>query len=267
MKHGCLSMLATAFSDRMAYASDALLSLISVCAKVFIARILMGALYAGKTEIGGMTLSMVVTYYILVSALYTLDQSEAYTWEFAAEIRGGLFGKYLARPVDPLVWYLSVSGGRSLFRLLMILSAAGILFLFQACSGISLMRPPAPQAVFMLPVFFLALLFLALLNYCTSLLAFVFQDITPFHMVKTELSTFLSGAMIPLAFMPDWARRIVYLTPFPALASLPAELWLGTGGERVPGTILILLLWCLALAACARIMLSALRDRYEEVGA
>ena len=40
----------------------------------------------------------------------------------------------------------------------------------------------------------------------------------------------LGGAMIPLAFFPEWGRHLAMLTPFPALISFPARTFLGQVG-------------------------------------
>jgi ABC-2 type transport system permease protein len=233
-------------------------------ASVFMTWILWRAIFAGRATVGGLSLSMTLTHYVIAAIVRRLDQSEAYVWEFAAEIRGGFFGKYLVRPVNPLYWFLSICVGRGLFILLP-LTAAGLVC--AVVLGDALVAPRSLVVLAIIPIVALGLLALALLNFLTSLLAFVFQEITPFHMIKSELVAFLSGSLVPLAMMPSWARNILRWTPFPSLASLPASLWFGAPKSDALAAIAVLFGWNAALFLACSLCLRALSARYEEVGA
>ena len=262
MRTKYLPMAGISFSERLAYPGETVLALVSAGLRAFIAWLLWSAILAGRRAVGGMDLAALVSYYLVASVLPTLDRSEGYAWEFAAEIRSGNFSKYLARPVDPERCFLAVVAGRSAYQAC-VAAAAGAL-------AALVLGPPAlpdPRGLaWALPILFLGLLALALLNFMTSLLAFAFQDITPFHMVKNELIDFLSGTVVPLAMMPAWARGALAWTPFPALASLPARLWAGEGVAEAPAALAILAAWVLALAAASRAALGKLAARYEEAG-
>lgn len=265
MRDKYLAMSRIAFSERLAYPGEAALILASAGARIFLAWLLWSAVLpggAGRSEAGGMDLAALVSYYLLASVLRTLDRPEGYAWGFAAEIRSGAFSKYLARPVDPMRCFLAVSAGRGAWQACLVLAfgAAAALVI-----GPRALPHPAGLA-WALPILALGLIALALLNYLTSLLAFAFQDITPFHMVKNELVDFLSGTLVPLAMMPGWARAALAWTPFPALASLPARLWAGEGLAEAPRALALLIAWVAALALASRLALGALAPRYEEAG-
>ncbi len=259
------SVAAIAFRDRFSSRGDAALGTAMSAVSVFMAWILWRAIFAGRATVGGLTLSMTLTHYVIAAFVGRLDQSDGYVWEFAAEIRGGTFGKYLARPVDPLCWFLAVCAGRSLFVLLPLTVAA---FAGAAILGDALAAPRSAAALAVIPVAVLGLLALSLLNFLTALLAFAFQEITPFHLIKGEAVSFLSGMLVPLAMMPAWSRDLLRWTPFPALASLPAALWYGTPGVgEVGSAVAVLVVWNGALLVACRLSLRALSARYEEVGA
>lgn len=232
--------------------------------RLLMARIIWQAVYAGRAEIGGMSLAQTTSFYLIVSFIRQIDQSEGYVWEFAAEIRNGSFGKYLVRPVDPLGYFLSVCSGRGLFHSAIAALAAGAWALpfLPALAPLS-----AVGALAALPVLLLGYLALALLNYLTALLAFAVQDILPYHMAKNALIELLSGALVPVAFFPGWARAALEATPFPAMASLPATLMLGLGSDGYGKAMGALLCWNAALLLSARLAYAKLSAAYEEAGA
>jgi len=255
-------MASISFSERFAYPGETALALASAALRAFVAWLLWSAVLAGKESVGGMGIGAIVAYYLVASSARTLDRSEGYAWEFAAEIRSGDFAKYMVRPVDPLRCFLAVSAGRSAYQACVLAAAALAALPFLGAASL----PQALGLALALPVLLLGLLALALLNFMTSILAFVFQDITPFHMVKTDAIEFLSGALVPLAMMPAWAREILAWTPFTALASLPARLWAGQGLDEVPRALAVLAAWCLALYLAARASLAALTADREGAG-
>lgn len=258
-----LAVARLSFQERIAYRGETLVALLASFARFGLAAVLWGAVYAGRAEVGGLSLAEMTAYYLAATLLSSVDQSEGYAWEFAEEIRSGCFAKYLSRPVSPLGWFLAVSAGRSLARAALALAAA--LALSLALPGAFAAPSPAGVAA-CLPVLALGLSALAALNFMTSILAFRFQDIAAFHMVKTTLVSLLSGAIVPLAIMPAALRGALSLTPFPALAGLPAELWLGRGLGQAPLAVAILLAWNAILFGLALAAFRSLSARYEEAG-
>lgn len=257
-----LVLASIAFSERLAYPGEALSILGAAGVRAFTAWLLWSVALGGRGTAAGMDRAGLVAYYLVASALRGLDRSEGHTWEFAGEIRSGNFAKYLARPLDPRGCFLAVSAGRSAFQAL-VLAAAGL----AASLVLGPRALPDPLGLLLLlPVLLLGLLCLALLNYLTALLAFAFQDIAPFHMVKNQLVDFLSGILVPLALFPPLARAALAWTPFPALASLPARLWAGEGAAEVPRSLAVLALWALLLLALSGRAGERLAARYEEAG-
>jgi len=259
-----LTVSRIAFMDRLAMRSELFFGIATAGVRLILARILWQAAFAGKAELGGFDLREMTTYYLIVSFIGQFDQSEGYAWEFAAEIRNGTFGKFLARPVDPLRHFLAACSGRSAFQILMA-CAAGLAW---AIPFLPLLAPMDPVGVLLaLPVLSLGLLGLGYVNYLTAIMAFVVQDITPWHMVKNNFIELFSGALIPVSMFPGWARAIIEATPFPALASLPASLMLGQNADGYLRSLATLIAWNAALAATCRISYARLSRSYEEAGA
>jgi ABC-2 type transport system permease protein len=260
---GYLSVSRIAFMDRLSMRADVFLGVMMSGVRLAMARLLWQAVYAGRPELGGMSLPQMTSYYLIVSFLRAIDQSEPYVWEFSAEIRGGQFGKYLTRPIRPLPYFVSLCAGRGCFQALLAVAAAAL----WALPFAPLLAPLSPLGILAsLPVVLLGLFCLACLNYLTALLAFAVQDILPYHMIKSALIELCSGALVPLAVMPPWARSILSATPFPALADLPASLMLGTGFGGYLPALGLLSTWALGLAMSCNAAYARLSGLYEEAG-
>jgi len=273
----------TALADRFTCRGDVILAALMGAVRVFLAMVLWTAVFDGRATVGGMDLGLMASYYLVAVFLFQVDQSAALANELAAEIRMGLLGKYLTRPVDLLSWFLSVSAGRSAFQACATLGAALLagLAVGPVC-GIPLAPITLCGTIEALPVALLGLLSLGLINFMTAILAFRFQDIGAFNIAKNCVVEFLSGALLPLALLPAWARSALSWTPFPSLASLPADLMLGRtaagadlgikaaadggGGAPYVRSLAVLALWTLILYGAARLLYSSLSDRYEELG-
>lgn len=254
-------------ADALAWRADAFLGLVMGIARVALALLLWTAVFDGRAEVGGMSLGMMASYYLVAIFVLQFNQSGAVATSLAAEIRSGLFAKYLARPVDPLAWFLAASAGRSLFQAAAAIVAALAAALACLALDSSILAPLDPLGLLAAaPVILLGMLALALVNFMTGILAFAFQDIGAFQVGKDCVVEFLSGALIPIALLPARFRAILMATPFPALASLPADLMLGRGFAGYPGALACLALWDLGLFLAARALYARLSPRYEEMG-
>jgi ABC-2 type transport system permease protein len=254
-------------ADALAWRADAFLGLVMGIVRVALALLLWTAVFDGRAQVGGMSLGMMASYYLVAIFVFQFNQSGAVATSLAAEIRSGLFAKYLARPVDPLAWFLAASAGRSAFQATAAIVAAAASALACLALDSSILAPLDPLGLLAAaPVILLGMLALALVNFMTGILAFAFQDIGAFQVGKDCVIEFLSGALIPIALLPSRFRAILSATPFPALASLPADLMLGRGFSGYPGALARLALWDLGLYLAARALYARLSPRYEEMG-
>jgi ABC-2 type transport system permease protein len=254
-------------AESLAWRADAFLGLVMGVVRVALALLLWTAVFDGRPDVGGMSLRMMASYYLIAIFIFQFNQSSLVASSLAAEIRTGLFSKYLARPVDPLAWFLAASAGRSAFQAAAAVVAALAAALACLALDSSILAPLDLLGLLAaIPVILLGMLALALVNFMTGILAFVFQDIGSFQIGKDCVVEFLSGALIPIALLPAWAGGALSLTPFPALASLPADLMLGRGFETYPGALVCLGIWNVILYLAARALYAYLSPRYEEMG-
>lgn len=249
---------------QIAYRFDVYVGSVMPFIRVFLAYALWKALFTGKTVIGGMSFEMMMTYYLITSFLTRLDQSPNLVWDTADEIREGRFSKYMVRPISPLGHFLATSLARTLYILLVTLATV-------ACLALILRRSlVAPSSLENLTgaclLGFMGLVFLCLLNYLTAMLAFKYNDITGWHLLKNNLVEFLAGTLVPLSLMPAWIQDGMRLFPFYYVHYLPASLYLGLNTEQLVPGLIIMSLWIILLWLLSVFVYHRFRRVYEGVG-
>jgi ABC-2 type transport system permease protein len=147
-----------------------------------------------------------------------------FTWtDLADRVRTGEVTADLLRPVDPVWSYLAADLGRAghaaLFRL-MVPVAVGA-----ACFDLS-----TPDRWLSYPLFALSLLLAVLVSfgirYLVNLTAFWLLDVRGAMTLWLFGSTLLSGLVVPIRFLPDWAQWLLWLgTPFPAIVQAPLDVY------------------------------------------
>lgn len=65
------------------------------------------------------------------------------------------------------------------------------------------------------------------LNLCVGFMAFFVKNLWGFSILKEILVKFLSGSVIPLAFLPGVLKQILELMPFASLSYTPVMLYMG----------------------------------------
>ena len=113
------------------------------------------------------------------------------------------------------------------------------------------LRPPSPELI---PVYLVSLV----LAWVVNTLIWMQFGMSAFWMLNSGAaialasvaSSFLSGALVPLWFMPDWLRIVMQCLPFQAVAYLPASIYAGQvqGGDTF-WPIVVQLAWILVLLA------------------
>ncbi|MCX7774061.1 MAG: ABC-2 family transporter protein [Clostridia bacterium] len=250
---------------QMTYRFDVYIGSLMPFIRVFLAYFLWRMMYTGKSVIGGMTFGMMLTYYIVCAFIERLEQSNGMVWDMAGEIREGKFSKYLVKPVSPLGHFVFTSLAKSLYILFITIVAVGIIALIYSKEFV----PPvlSINLLYAVIITLLGLVFIILLNYLTALLAFKYTDITGWHLIKSNMVDFLSGALLPLSLLPLWMQGIMKFFPFYYMQYIPASLYLGLKTDEAILGIVILVIWNLFLWFLAEAAYNRFRRLYEGVGA
>ena len=252
------------YKAQIIYRFDTIISMLFTISKILLAYVLWGAIFEDKDMIAGFTFNTMITYYILSSFIAQLDQSSGTGGKISEEIRSGGFSKYMVRPMSIFGYFASHTIGVSLFLLIFNLIAA-ILWVF--IFNIEFAMTNNPMFLISAAVVSCLGLFLMMqVNFYIGILAFKFLDTSIFMMIKDNIMQFVTGALVPLAILPEKILVVMSYLPFYYVVYLPSMLLLGEKEEEIIFGISVLIFWNLFFLALNRVTFKRLRTKYDGVG-
>jgi ABC-2 type transport system permease protein len=220
---GYLKLAQVPFQTLLTYRAAAFLDCVGVLLRVYLMRVFWTAVYGGGGAVEGITLPMMVTYATLSSVQGFITSSNV-QWIVQRKVRDGSIAIDLIRPYKFLHSLLAWNLGESLLRgglMAGVTLVAALLF-------VHLQLPATPTAGVAYSVsLFLAVGVNFLISTVMGLAAFWTLELFGLNLIVRFLSEFLSGGLVPLWFLPLWARRIAGFLPFQSLAHIPLSIYIG----------------------------------------
>jgi ABC-2 type transport system permease protein len=231
------------FRRELAYRTKNLAGLFTNACFGYLRAVPLLAAYRTRGDIAGYDLHAALTWNWLVQSLIMVIGIWGW-WDVEETVRSGDVVSDLSKPFSFLGYWLARDYGRALHYVL--LRSLPILLVGQLIFG--LRWPASPVTWMALPVSLaLAVASGFAFRFMLNLSAFWTTDARGLGSLAMIASTFLSGFLIPLQFMPDGLRRVVSALPFAAMIQTPADVFL----ERVAG-------WALLGALAAQALWAAL---------
>jgi ABC-2 type transport system permease protein len=207
---------------RLRYYTGIASYLVFVAGNAFLFRAIYAAAPPGSL-IGGFDRETIVTYL----AVTWIGRSLVFNnidREIETLVTEGHIAQQLTKPYDFQVATYFGALGEMLFRL--VLFTIPISLVIVPLFGVSgPASPPAGAAATL--SFLLAFLVSSGLNFLVGACALFLKSILGLVRAKHVISEFLTGALVPLSFFPEPARRIVEMLPFPAIGYWPVTIWMG----------------------------------------
>lgn len=182
--------------------------------------------------------------YLLVALVAGSLSSSYVDYSMAFRIQRGDVALDLVRPVDYQRARFAEAVGMAVLELataLVVATVAGMLF-----GGV-----PVPVAGGLPPFLLSALLVLPLrfaFVYMSSMAVFWAQNYVGVQAGRIAVVSLLSGALVPLPFMPGWVQAVAAALPFQGMAATPALLFTGLlTGRRAWAALAVQAAWTLAL--------------------
>jgi ABC-2 type transport system permease protein len=232
--------------------------------KVIFASLLWGTIFGSHNTLAGFTYQSMLAYYVIHSFLTKLDKSDQISWTVSEGIRNGNFSKYMIIPTKADYYFFAmdigmmvphfVSGTILMFGLLMILGIADALII-----DVELVLSAVIMA-------FLGLLFMAQLNYFIGLLAFKYNDVSTFLMIKKNFLSLINGSIIPLALFPKIVTSILSWLPFYYVSYFPSMLLLGKGRTDIFQGMFTLIVWNIIMKVLSVVTYEKYRVKYDGFG-
>ena len=184
----------------------------------------------------GYSFEKMITYHVWVLLVGLIGKGYA-SMNLSQDIRMGKISTYLIYPFN--FWEFHTAGwiSHQSLQILIALTTMGILIVT------GLLPTPSSEA-FIGGFFYSSLLglFWFTLQYFLGLLAFWLEETWMLRVIVAIVSSFLSGAFIPLELYPDSVVNILEYTPFPWLTFYPVKIFMGEIPLQIH-SILIILSW------------------------
>lgn len=248
-----LSVFRIRFLRGLQYRAAALAGVATQFAWGAMSILLFAAFYRADASAFPMEFKALSNYLWLQQAFLALFMVWFLDEDIFASIREGHVAYELARPLDLyLMWFVknaAVRLSRAVLRCMPILVVAAFL---PAPYGLSLPSDLLSFAWFLLT----ALLgFLVVVAYCMLVYIATFYTLNPtgVRIVAISLAEFLAGGIVPLPFLPEGLRRVLELTPFASMQTLPLLVYSGgVSGRELLMRALLQALWLAVLVALGR---------------
>lgn len=252
------------FKAQIAYRFDVAMNVLFTISKILFAYILWGAVFGQNQTVAGFTFPMMLSYYIISSFLSQIEMSGGVSGEIGDRIRGGSFSKYMVIPINTQGYFIAQTFGAMAFYLIFNLTAAVIwAFVFRAEFIITSSITIIITAVFMV---ILGLLFMIQLNYFLGILAFKFQDIGIFLMIKGNVVSFVTGTLVPLILLPKGIVSAMRFFPFYYVTYLPSMLLIGKNENEAFTGIVTLTVWLSVFTVINGFAYNKMRVIYDGAG-
>ncbi len=240
----------------VAFRANIVFSLIGFALQLYVTRSVWEAVYAGRTEIDGVSAGTLLVYLTIASlGNWFLPQMAAYTIQ--ERVLSGDVALDLVRPFGFLKQVMAQDIGTAL-------SFAPFLVIFVPTAMLvgSLAPPSLGNVLLYLVSFGLAFVVNSLIAMHLGLLAFWIQQVNGIRAMVGITTGFLSGALAPLWLMPDAVRFVFRLLPFQALAFLPASIYSGqTTGLAAIEPLAVQVAWIGILLVTVNRIWSRAQDR------
>ncbi|MFK0130151.1 ABC transporter permease [Streptomyces rubiginosohelvolus] len=250
------------FRAALTYRTAYLSSFAMMLLQIWLLTVVWKALYDGRAEVDGLSLTTMTAYATLTTLQYQLVSP----WRSSPidqRVREGKVAVDLLRPVGFPGQMLSGQLGWASAAVPVLLVALPFALLIGAGQA-----PASAAAVFAYPVALVgALLVNQLLGLLLGMVSFWTLEVSGALMAYRFVAQFFSGALVPLWFMPGPVRAAAEWLPFQATAYTPAAVYLGrVEGLGIVAALGVQLAWIGALGALAAFVWSRARRRVMSQG-
>lgn len=250
-----LSFFRMRFIHGLQYRTAAFSGIITQFAWGFMEILLFRAFYAAGADAFPMSFQALVNYTWLQQAFLALFMTWFWEGELFDSITSGNVAYELCRPVSLYgMWFvrgLAVRLSKTVLRCLPVLLLASLM---PAPFRMTLPGDGGTAAWFLLSMV-LAWLNVVAFGMLVYLCAFFTISAQGLKMMVTSLSEFLSGAVIPLPFLPDGIRNVVELLPFASMQNVPFLIYGGTlAGNEMVRSVGLQIFWLAVMVLAGRLL-------------
>ncbi len=231
------------------YRTGLLLWLLTSMMQLFLLRTIWSAVYGERDSLEGIGSESLLVY-LTISALHATVMPNDIAGEMEERISTGRVAADLVRPFGLMKQMVAIQLGSTLGYIPIFLFAIPIAMLI----GSLTLPSPANFAAYIVS-FVLAYVASMLIWMLVGLAGFWLLNIGALLGLMFVVSNLLSGALVPLWFMPDAIRVVLEWLPFQAVTFLPASIFAGeTTGSAIVRPLAVQAVWIGILLVLIRLM-------------
>ena len=199
---------------------------------------------AGTDVVNGMTFTDTMIYLVFASALFQFMEMWV-VWNMGEDIQTGAIVKDLLRPVGYSKWQFYSGLGNVIMKFITTFLPTAIVVYIVAKGAIHI----GMNVLLFVISTAMSLLINYYINFMVGTICMYTDTIWGINVMKEVIVSLLSGATIPLVFLPETFRNVVMLLPFQAICNAPLELLLHVeyDGRQCGFILLFQLVWLIVL--------------------
>ena len=181
---------------------------------------------SGEGMINGFTMRDMTVFLFITAMTNFLTDSDG-SYDVGEEVRDGNIAMHLIKPVGFHSTFLFTEIGWKLLIFGMIFAPVVIgveIYKFNAYGGFAFNIASFALYIFSMTMSYL---FSFYMNVCFGFMAFFLKNLWGFNIIKSSILRFLSGGVLPLAFMPGALRQVLEWLPFASLCYTPVMIYMG----------------------------------------
>jgi ABC-2 type transport system permease protein len=252
-----LSQVRIGFLTPWAYRASMLLSLLVLALQIALYSVVWRAIYSDHDgPVAGADVQTAVGYAVLgLTVAGVLDTSPF--WSIESRVREGLIGVDLTRPIGLMTQNLAVQTGAVVAALPAVAVGLG--------TGLAVGGLAAPVSAGAAAAFAASLLLAfavsQLITLLMSLTSFWTLEVGGLSMAFFVVRTFMSGAVLPLWFMPGWLQALAGALPFQASTYTPLAVYFGRPPGGLAAALGVQAVWIVVLGGLCAWLWSRARHR------
>ena len=215
-------------------------------------------------EIAGYTFNELLVYTIF-SMIFSYLNITYFQYNIAFEIKDGSLSRYLVKPVNHMLYWISMLIGDKFINVIYVLVfiiLAGGIYGNNMDGYIAVCNIP-----FTIVTIILSLILNFLIYYVISLSAFWFLEISYFFSAITFIISILSGELMPIDVMPTFVTRILLFLPFSYSVYFPTQVIMGELAIKdILFRLIIQIVWITVFVLFGRLVWNMGVRKYESVG-
>ncbi len=219
---------------------------------------------SGHAEIGGRTLSATINYYLLVALLGRMVRGDRFEGQISADIYEGGLNRYLVFPYSYFRFKYAQRLGQMAPEFL-----KSVVFGVLAISFVSFESAAftVGSVIMGLGAVFVANLVFFLIMTIVHQVAFWADNVWSLDVAVWFVASLLGGWMLPLSVFSEPVRAWLEVLPFRFLYDFPVRVLMGEiGAVEWARGIVVVAVWCIALALVSRWVWRRGQRRYTGVG-